>query len=221
MNTSEETSPDPRTDAELCEAAIGGDEKAAAALIQRDHTRFLALMNRKLGPSWSGRIEPEDVLQEAYVDVFSSIRSLSDATPEAFFRFVTRIIEHKFIDHLRRWRSRKRDVRREVAGAPAGRSAYDLLVDQVLSPAATASRVVRRDEAVGAMLTCLARLPAHYREAVRRFHLDGEPLAAIAADLDKSEEAARKLVARGLAQLRECLGNASRYLSADDLHRPA
>lgn len=221
MNASEESSPDLRDESSLCAAAVAGDESAVSALIRLHHARFVGYVHRKLGPAWAGRIEPEDVLQEAYVDVFASIGGLTEPTPDAFFRFATRIIEHKFIDQLRRWRSRKRDVRREAAAGPAGeRSVYDQLVDHVLSPNSTASRVVRREEAVGAMLACLARLPEHYREAVRRFHLEGEPLARIAKDLDRTEEAVRKLVTRGLGQLRTCLGRASRYFSESDHGRP-
>lgn len=201
---------------EWCRLAAAGDATALQALIEVHHPRFLGLVRRKLGTDWQGKLEPEDVLQEAYVDVFAGISTLRDVDAEAFYRWVTRIIEHKLIDHIRHWRTQKRDLTREraaAAGGAASGSTYDLLLADVQAASPTPSRLLKREEALAALLACIAQLPEEQRVAVTRAYLRGEPYAAIAKDLDRTEEAVRKLVSRGIARLHECMGRASMYLS--------
>ena len=196
--------------AELCQAAAQGEATAIERLIAIHHARFLGLARRKLGVEWQGRIEPEDLLQEAYVDAFVCAATLTYTDDDSFYRWASRIIEHKFIDHLRRWRTAKRDTRRE---ARAGGSTYALLLEQAPGAAPTPSRVLRREEMAGAALAILAQLPADARAAVARHYLHGAPLATVASELGRSPEAVRKLVARALKRLRARLADISLQLS--------
>lgn len=200
--------------ARWCRAAATGDAEAVHALVLTHHRRFVGLVRRKIGVEWQGRIDAEDVLQEAYVDVVRGIGGLAYSDEDSFYRWAGRIIEHKFIDQVRRLRSLKRDASRELRAPAAPSSTYDALLQACQPPGTTASKAAQRADAVGALLACLARLPADYRTAVERVHLHQEPLAAVAAAMDRSPEAVRKLVARGVVRLRECMGRASRFLSS-------
>ncbi len=68
-------------------------------------------------------------------------------------------------------------------------------------------------QAVGALMTCIAQLPEHYRMVVQRLYLNEEPLAVVATDLGRSEDAVRRLGSRAVERLHRCLGRASHYLS--------
>jgi RNA polymerase sigma factor (sigma-70 family) len=75
----------------------------------------------------------------------------------------------------------------------------------------TASHIVDYEEAVAALMSCIARLPEHYQVVIRRYYLDQESLDSIAKDMQRSVDATRRLASRALKKLAECLGRASHF----------
>ncbi len=195
----------------LCTKAIAGDPDALEQLLWSYHDRLTEYARRKVGPDWHGKIDGEDILQEAYVDAFAGIGKFEYRGEDSFYHWLTHVIERRFIDHIRRVRAAKRDVAREVR-TPAA-SSYASLMQQCMADSATPSRFLRQEEAVSAMMSCLARLPDDYREVVQRVHLRQEPIAAVAADLGRTEDAVRRLAGRALEQLREGLLRVSQFQS--------
>lgn len=194
-----------------CRKAVAGDAEAIERLLWFYHDRLLEYARRKVGPDWHGKIEAEDVLQEAYVDAFAGIGKFEFRGEDSFYHWLTNVIERRFIDHVRRIRAAKRDVSREVR--PPASSTYASLMQQCLADSTTPSRFLRQEEAISAMMTCLAGLPDDYREVVQRVHLRQEPIAAVAADLGRTEDAVRRLAGRALERLREGLLRASQFQS--------
>ena len=180
-------------------------------LIWRYHHRFTGFAKRKIGVDWAARIDPDDLLQEAYIDAFRLVEGFEYRDEDSFYHWVTRIIDHKFIDTVRHLRRKKRDVAREQVRRSGERhqSLFDMCMQQSMTP----SRIVRREDAATAMVTCLAQLPEHYREIVQRLYLDEEPIDEIAKDMDKSPDAIRRAAGRAVEKLGELMGHASRYLS--------
>jgi RNA polymerase sigma-70 factor, ECF subfamily len=199
--------------ASLAGAAATGDEAALERLLWHHHGRLLGFIRRKVGVDWQGKIEPEDVLQEAYVKIFLAVADFTYAGEDSFYRWATRILDHTFIDHVRHLRRAKRDATREVRAGSDSR--HGVLLDEVLRESLTPSRLMRREDAVAAMMACIAKLPPDYREVVRRLHLDEESLDVVAAEMGRSEDAVRRLAGRAIEQLGRCLGHASAYLSLD------
>ena len=212
MSTESQT-PSSQTIEAWCVQAIGGDQSALEKLLWAHHARLLGFARRKIGVDWQSKIDPEDILQEAYIDVFSTIADFSYRGEDSFYRWATRIIDHRFIDHARHWRRRKRDTAREVHAAGSASSAHQSLLERCLPNVSTPSVALRREDALGALMACLARLPDDYRLVVQRLYLQQEPLSAVAAELNRSEDAARRLAGRALERLTRCLGRASGYLS--------
>ncbi len=101
---------------------------------------------------------------------------------------------------------------REIAGR-ANASRYDSVLARCLPGGATASQTLRRQDAVGAVMGCIAGMPPEYRELVVRVHLRGEPIAKIASEMGKTDDAVRRMVGRAIEDLSARVGRASRYLS--------
>jgi RNA polymerase sigma-70 factor (ECF subfamily) len=196
-----------------CAQAVAGEQSALEKLLWAHHARLLGFARRKIGVDWQGKIDPEDILQEAYIDIFSTIGDFSYRGEDSFYRWATRIVDHRFIDHARRWRRRKRDVSREVRAAGSAGSPHQSLLERCLRDTGTPSVTLRQEDALSALMACLARLPDDYRLVVQRLYLQQEPLSAVAAELNRSEDAVRRLAGRALERLARCLGRASRYLS--------
>jgi RNA polymerase sigma factor (sigma-70 family) len=216
MGSEETPAPAPPTPAEieaLCMSAAKGDEESITRLIAAHHHRFLGFTIRKIGVDWQGKLDAEDVLQEAYLGVFTGIAQFTYQGEDSFYHWVTRIIEHRFLDQVRALRRKKRDAAREVAADPNQASKHQAMLDRLMPDFTTASRIMRRQDAVGAMLLCMAKLPEEYRQAIQRIYLDEEPIKQVAADMGKTEDALRRLAGRAVERLAACMGHASRYLS--------
>jgi len=196
-------------------AAAGGDVEALEALFVVTHDRLLGLARRKVGVDWQGKIDPDDILQEAYIAAFNGLASFEPEGDDAFYRWTAAIIDHRFIDAVRRLRRQKRDVTRQRR-MPSRLSRHESLMGQLREGAGAPSRIVRTQDAIGSLMSCIARLPEAQRVAVQRLHLDEASLADVARELDRSEEATRQLARRGLEKLRELMGRRSRYLSSGE-----
>lgn len=203
---------EPEQVALLCQRAAGGDGEAIERLLWIYRGRMLSFVKRKTRTEWQGKIDAEEVLQEGYIDMVKGIGGFQYTDEDSFYRWATTILRHKFIDLARHWRSKKRDASREVRQRE-GESAYDPLLEQCLPDRRTPSGVMRRQDAVAALMSCIARLPTDSRTVVTRVHLNGESLARVAADMQRSEDAVRHLGMRAVERLRACLGRVSRYLS--------
>lgn len=198
----------------LCHRAAQGDTNALDRLIRVHHARFIGFAKKKLGADWRGKLDPEDLLQDAYLDISGRIPGFEYQGEDSFYRWATTIIDHKFIDAVRALRRQKRDVMREQIFSQTTTSRAEALVNQFNAPGRRASAIIRRRDAAGAMLSAINRLPSEYREIVQRVHLAGQPFARAAADLGKSEDAVRRAAGRALEKLNQMLGGCSRWLSA-------
>lgn len=203
----------PNSMEDLCRRAAAGEGDALEALLCAHHQRLLSFVRRKIGVQWQAKIDPEDVLQEAYTEAFAAISGFTYQGEESFYRWMTTIVDHRFYHLVRHWRAKKRSAAREVSGRRSSAEGYRSLLDDCLRHTDTPSRFMRRADAAGALMSCLARLPEDSRTAIQRLHLSEEPLSAVAADMGRSEDAVRRLASRAVAQLSKCLGRASRYLS--------
>lgn len=195
-----------------CKQAAEGDSCALERLLTAHHRRMLGFARRKVDPRWQGRIEPEDVLQEAYVEAFTAIGGFECRGEDAFFYWMARIIENRFYYHVRRLRAVKRDVSCEQSTDRS--TAYLDLLANCLRDQTSPSGAALREEAHGALMACLARLPETHREVIRRRYLQGQSFTSIAAELERTEDAVRRLAGRALERLSACMGHASQFLSA-------
>jgi len=211
-----EPNPAPVSDVQvqtLCRQAAAGDEDALERLLCLHHRRMLGFARRKIDVQWRQRIEPEDVLQEAYVEAFSSIGGFQYQGEESFYHWMTRIIENRFFNHVRLWKTQKRAAAREARPGDRSSSGYGSLLDQCLREVRTPSLALRRADAEGALLGCLARLPEDYRRVIRRRFLEEADFAALAGEFGRSEDAVRRMTDRAVEKLGECLGRASQFIS--------
>jgi len=196
----------------LCRQASAGDADALERLLCLHHRRMLGFARRKIDVQWQRKIEPEDILQEAYVDAFSAIGGFQYVGEESFYHWMTRIIENRFYNQVRLWKTQKRSVVRETRAGDRSSSGYAVLLDQCMREARTPSLALRRADAEGALFGCLARLPEDYRRVVQRRFLEEADFPALAVEFGRSEDAVRRMTDRAIEKLGECLGRASLFL---------
>src|SRR5207253_1418965 len=72
-------------------------------------------------------------------------------------------------------------------------------------PSSASARAARREQAV-LLADAIKSLPADYGEVIILRHLEGLPLADVAARMGRSSDSVKKLWVRGIARLRKILG---------------
>lgn len=216
MSADSGNKPTPDTVRSWCEAAAKGDIESLERLLGSHHGRLSAYTIRKIGPDWRGKLEPEDVLQEAFLKIFRDIGSFEYEHEDSFYRWAVRIVDHSFIDAVRALRRKKRDAAREVKPLPRNLSRHESFLAAYLKDSLTASQIARRHDAVGALMSCIAKLPEHYQQVVRRCLIAQEPMADVAAEMDRTEDALRRMAGRAVEKLQECMRDASSYFTSRD-----
>jgi DNA-directed RNA polymerase specialized sigma24 family protein len=66
------------------------------------HDRLVGRAARKIGPEWQGRIDPDDLVQETYIQVVADIGAFTWSGEESFYHWCATILDHRFIDAVRR-----------------------------------------------------------------------------------------------------------------------
>ena len=218
------------------QSAAAGNAEALQRLIVHYHATLHGVVAREISPRLRRRLDPDDVLQQAYVAAFEHLgnrpaaihgevrvdggageanagpalgQSTSDIrfnSPGAFYKWLERVALNQLLDMQRALRRQKRDVAREALPRLAAPSSYPDLLARLTAGDGTPSAALRSEEAVAALLTALARLKPNQRTVIRRRFLENQPVAAIAAELGKTDTAVYTLCHRGLKALRARMG---------------
>ena len=184
-------------------AAQQGDRLALIKLLATCHQRLRARAEARMPAALKARGDPDDILQEVYLDVFRQIYRFESRGPGSFLNWVYAILDHKLAAARRAAHYKMRDINREVPpAAGSDSSSYWNLLDNLYADPVTPSRVIRRDEALGALLACLANLSEPHRDVIQLRFLDGFSVEEVATRLDKSKPAVVALCRRALMALR-------------------
>ena len=172
-------------DADLVRLAQQGDAAAFATLYEQYAPAIARYLRRRLG----GPDEAvEDLTAEVFVKVYQKLGRYEERGLP-FSAWLHRIARNQMVDHVRalsRHVAHPLDAAGEVPERATGRAFGRVLDRQVLEPA-------------------LARLTDEQRRVVELRFLEGRSVAETAALLGRTEEAVKKLQARGLANLRRLL----------------
>ena len=174
-------------------------------LLIRYHPRLRARLVRQMDAALKARLDPEDILQQVYLEAFRAIRDFDYRGEDSFLRWLFTIMDRKLIDEHRALHAECRDIRREMPNAPGGgaNTTYIDLLSRLQGAAGTASQVIRRNEALGVMTACLATLPDHYRQVIQMRFLQGKPVAEVARRLGRTVGSIHMICHRALHALRE------------------
>ncbi|MFO0887667.1 MAG: sigma-70 family RNA polymerase sigma factor [Isosphaeraceae bacterium] len=205
------TTPEPPTDEqEQLARARAGDAAALASLFGRYRPRLRKLVRLRLDPRLQGRVDPSDVLQEAYLDVVHQwptflAKPPGSMSPYLWLRLTTgqRLMRlHR--EHLG---SAMRDAGREVSlhrGAlPQASSAS--LAAQLLGNLTSASQAVERAEIQIKLQAALNGMDEDDREIIALRNFEELSNAEAAQVLGIEPPAASKRYVRALKRLQDIL----------------
>jgi len=160
-------------------------------------TRFV---RRRMGPELRARESASDIVQSTYRELLRTGSTFEQRGDESLQRWLRGAAEHKLRNRARHWRAARR------AGAPAGEGAPP---EPVAPAAGGPEHEAELAEEAGRLEAAFRALTPEQRRVLIRSQIDGLSHAELARELDRTPEAARKLVARALARLATLLAPAT------------
>lgn len=180
-----------------------GDEQALAELFESNHARLWRMVRFRMDSRLMGRVDPDDVLQEAFLDARTRLQHFDGGmTPFLWLRWVvqqTLIAVHR--RHLgAQMRSVERDVR--IFGGPATSAA--LAAQLAGTPTSPSDAAIRGEQAklIGESLDQMSELD---QEVLALRHFEDLANHEVAEALDISTKAASIRYVRALSRLRKLL----------------
>ena len=174
----------------LVERARAGDREAFGEISRRFRPRLEEQIRSRMGDAAKAKLEPEDVLSETFTCALESIERLEWRGEETFYRWLGSIAEHV--------------IRHAVRKKGWGQLGLEL---DVPASGVSPSRNLRREERLKRLEHALSALHPDYRKAVFLSRIEGLKVREIAERMDRSPDAVKKLLARGLAELKNSFGD--------------
>jgi RNA polymerase sigma-70 factor (ECF subfamily) len=195
----------------LLARALAGDERAFAALFDAQRDRLRRLVRLRLDRRLSGRVDSDDVLQDAYLEARKRLPDYARDPQAMPFHLWLRLVTGQRLTDLHRFHlgARARDVGMEVSlhrGAFPQASSVSLAA-QLLGKMTSASRAAIRAEHKLILQEALNGMDVIDREVLtlRHFELLGNEETALVLGL--TNKAASNRYIRALKRLKEILSS--------------
>lgn len=197
---------------DLIQDALAGDAIAMQALLHSNRARLLEYVQRHLPQQVRSFLEPEDVLQDTFIEAIRRLKEFSPTSTEHVTRWLMTIARHKMIDLYRAHQAAKRGGARKVDAEQQSDGGVIALLETLAIYHRTPSRSAAAHELAAALDRSINRLPPDYRQAIRLRHVEGIAAKDAASRMNRTEGAFHLLCNRGLKQLRATMRSESLYV---------
>ena len=192
--------------AEYLEQARAGRPQALGELLQRNREKLLRIIKFRMDPRLRGRLDADDIVQEAFIEATSRFHDYCENQDMPFFlwlRFIT--VQKLFQMHRKHLGAKSRDAGREVSiySGPSPQATSAVLAAHLLGKHTSPSVAAMRAEATMRVERALNSMSEMDREilALRRFEkLQNHEVAQL---LNISKTAASNRYIRALERLRK------------------
>ena len=189
-----------------------GDRQALAAAFDEYRPRLAKTVRFRLDPRLAGRLDADDILQEAYINASQRCGHVEGNTEQSLFIWLRLIVQQTLADlHRRHLGAQKRDAGREMAfhqqtqSVSATMSMAKCLAASVTSP----SLALQRVELAERLRRALEQMEPLDREVLAMRHFEELANREIAEALGIEQKAASIRYVRALRRLKEILADVS------------
>jgi RNA polymerase sigma-70 factor, ECF subfamily len=192
----------------LLNRAMSGEEAARAELFARHRDRLRLMVRLRLDRRLQGRVDPSDVLQDAFLDFGKRLPEFDPGAGLPFYLWLRGITGQRLVDLQRtHLGTQMRDAAREVSlhrGMMPQASSVSLAA-QLLGRMTTASHAAIRAELQLRVQDALNTMDATDREVLTLRHFEQMSNEEAAKVLDLTKSAASKRYIRALRRLKDIL----------------
>lgn len=206
---------DHRTTQQLVLRIHGGDREAFNQLFMRYYPRMKLLVKLHMLDKLKAQVEPDDVIQEIYLEVFKNFHKFEYRDPDSFYKWVITVIGWKIKDFDKYFfKTAKRQPGETLSlnqsVAPHAESA-STIAEQVPGLSATPSQIVMQKEGYRMLDRALELLPAHFRRVIQLRHLEQRSVKEVSEALEMTPNAVNVLFHRAQKRLHEVLKEMSYF----------
>jgi RNA polymerase sigma-70 factor (ECF subfamily) len=185
-----------------------GDTTALGELFSLSRERLWRMVSFRLDQRLRGRVDADDVLQEAYLDAAQRIDHYLNNTSMSFFVWLRQIVLQTMIDlHRQHLGAQMRNAAREVSlhGAGYPQATSISLAAHLLGNLTSPSQAAMRAEVSIQLEKALDSMSAIDREILALRHFEELTNSEVAEVLDIQQKAASIRYVRALARLKDIL----------------
>ena len=161
---------------------------------------LISLAELMISPMYRSYIDASDLVQQTLLEAHAKQEQLDSLEDTHFQKWLHVALRNNLVDAIRKLRSAKHDVSRDLREADLHDS-FARLSELFLAEQTSPSEMLQRGEEISRMLTKLQSLPENQRIAVTLKHLKGDSLRDVAETMGLSEPAVAGLLHRGRQQL--------------------
>lgn len=195
--------------------AAHGDADSWRRLLETHHDRLRRMVAARIDARLRSRLDPSDVLQDAYLEAAEQLADYLRTPNMPFFLWLRVLVGNRLARmHRHHLDAQRRDAGRDVsldrAAAPEVSSA--VLAEQLLGVGERPSEEIARRELRERLQSLLERLSLADREVLCLRHFEQLSVVEIALVLGIQEAAAGKRYIRALTRLRKLLAEDPKLL---------
>lgn len=192
----------------LLERVLSGDEHAVRELFTQHHERLRRMVRLRLSRRLQGRVDEDDILQEAYIDIFKRLPEYAADPRTPVFLWFRHILLLKVLEvHRRFLGTQMRDAEREVTLYRGSYAEVDSvsLACFLLGTFTSPSHAATREELRQIVQDALDQMDEIDREILAMKHFEQLSTSEIAHVLGMSKSGAGSRYLRAIKRLRESL----------------
>lgn len=171
----------------------------------RDYLGLLARL--QISPMLRGKLDASDVVQETLLRAHEKRDQFRGANSAEMAAWLRQILANMLAQSLRRFGSQQRDIRLEQSLEAALDASSSHLEAWLAAESSAPNLRAERHEQLFRLAGALAQLPEDQRIALELRHFQGQSVAAIMQNMQRTEAAVTGLLRRGLKGLRELLND--------------
>jgi RNA polymerase sigma-70 factor (ECF subfamily) len=206
----------PRDDTDvLLDRARGGDQQAVAGLFDRYRDRLKRMVRLRMDRRLQGRVDPSDVLQDAYLDLAKRMPEYAARPTIPFFLWLRLLTGQRLLAlHRRHLGAKMRDAGQELSlnhEMPFASSVS--MAEQLLGGLTSPTQAAMKAEMQARLQEALERLEPMDREVLVLRHFEELSNNETAAVLGIQKTAASNRYIRALKRLKDVLSTIPGFLN--------
>jgi RNA polymerase sigma-70 factor (ECF subfamily) len=166
---------------------------------------LLLLARQHVEPARGNKIDLSGLVQQTLLEAHQHAAQVASLQTGQQMAWLRKALARNLADEVKRRRAAKRDVARERSLDVALENSAANLEQWLPAPGPSPSQAADRHERLLALAEAILALPPAQRAALEAHYFQGQPVADIAAAMDKSVAAVAGLLKRALQQLRSVL----------------
>lgn len=200
---------------QLMERVRNNDAEAVAEVFAYYRDRLKRMVRLRMDRRLQGRLDPSDVLQEAWIDVNARAAEYANKNEMPFFLWMRMVTGQRLLEiHRRHLQTQMRDAGQEVSlyGGALPHANSMSLAAQLLGRLTTASAAAMRAELQIKLQEVLNRMDPIDREILALRHFEELSNGEVATVLELSKSAASNRYIRALKRLKDNLAQIPGFL---------